>query len=240
MSSAAKKKAAKRKPRQRAVKERINPALLPLVRDLSSLKEDDENPRLHDERNLNAIREMLSVHNQDGKVLAGNARLHVMRRMLGWKRGAVLTYDGGQEDHFRVGDNQVGTLGSWSEVNLGLILSRLEKEDRGLYTGIGFDDQELHRLCASLGAGVPKSLDPRVREDWRKEWGGMPGYENSDLRAVKSVLVHFHTLEDMEAFARLVEQQMTVQTRSIWYPKEPITRIVDKRYEQASETEAAE
>lgn len=64
----------------------------------------------------------------------------------------------------------------------------------------------------------------------RQEWGGMPEFVQEDLAPWKSVAVHFTSRADMNAFALLVEQQMTSKTRSLWYPKAEIGRFIDKRY----------
>lgn len=65
---------------------------------------------------------------------------------------------------------------------------------------------------------------------WKRHWQGMPEYEMSDLRPFKSMIVHFRNAEDRDAFAKLVEQTFTPDTKSIWYPKLEHEHFVDKRY----------
>ena len=50
------------------------------------------------------------------------------------------------------------------------------------------------------------------------------------LQAFNSVVLHFGTRKDMEQFSRLVEQTITLRTKSVWWPKLEITRFSDKRY----------
>ena len=69
---------------------------------------------------------------------------------------------------------------------------------------------------------------------WRNEWIGMPEFVQEDLSPFNSVVVHFDTRKDMEAFSKLMEQTLTMKTQSIWYPKAPIGRMSDKRYADES------
>lgn len=58
--------------------------------------------------------------------------------------------------------------------------------------------------------------------DLAGEWWGMPEYRHRDLSGVQKVVVHFKTRADVEAFARLVGQEVTERTRSLWYPERGI------------------
>ena len=79
---------------------RYAPGLEPLLRPISELKQDPDNARAHDERNLAAIRESLSrfglqkpiVVAPDGTVLAGNGTL-AAATSLGWTHIACVTTD---------------------------------------------------------------------------------------------------------------------------------------------------
>lgn len=69
-----------------------------------------------------------------------------------------------------------------------------------------------------------------IEEEWRKEWVGMPEFIQDDLTPWKQIIVSFAGLADMAAFAELVGQTITPNTRSIWFPEAEIGRIVNKRY----------
>ena len=56
-------------------------------------------------------------------------------------------------------------------------------------------------------------------EWWKKHWKGMPEYNQEDLTPFKTVYVHFTCQEDVDAFAKLVAQNIHKTTKSIWYPK---------------------
>jgi hypothetical protein len=67
-------------------------------------------------------------------------------------------------------------------------------------------------------------------EWWHDYWKGMPEFVQEDLAPVKTIYVHFETKEDYQAFAQLVGQSLTMNTRSIWYPEAEIGRTFNKRY----------
>ncbi len=62
------------------------------------------------------------------------------------------------------------------------------------------------------------------------EWQGMPEYEQNDTMPVKQVIVNFVSEADVERFARLVEQNVMMTTKSIWYPKQANIRPRDFGY----------
>ena len=69
-----------------------------------------------------------------------------------------------------------------------------------------------------------------VEEEWKKEWQGMPEFNHVDLQPCASVIVNFETLGDIVKFSHLLEQPMTPNTRSIWYPKAETIWRINKRY----------
>ena len=71
-------------------------------------------------------------------------------------------------------------------------------------------------------------------ESWEKEWQNMPEFVQEDLTPFRSVVVHFEKKEDVDAFAKLLEQKITEDTKSLWYPKMSINRYVKMKYEDES------
>lgn len=55
--------------------------------------------------------------------------------------------------------------------------------------------------------------------DYKKEWEGMPEFQQEDKTAIKSIVVHFGTQRDIDAFSQLTGQKITEKTKFIWYPK---------------------
>lgn len=60
------------------------------------------------------------------------------------------------------------------------------------------------------------------RDEWWKEhWMGMPEFNQGDIRPWKSIFVHFRSYDDLRAFAELIGQRVTSDTRFFWYPFMP-------------------
>lgn len=81
-------------------------------------------------------------------------------------------------------------------------------------------------------ADIDSSID--LSEDWKKEWQGMPEFSQEDLMPWKSITVNFENREDMNEFAKLVNQKITVDTRFIWYPESEKLVAADKRWDDES------
>jgi len=66
--------------------------------------------------------------------------------------------------------------------------------------------------------------------EWKREWQGMPEFEQEDLTPFRSITVHFETIEDLELFSEAINQKITHLTKSVWYPPMNLEKLVDKRY----------
>jgi len=53
---------------------------------------------------------------------------------------------------------------------------------------------------------------------WKEEWQDMPEFIQEDKESIKCVSVHFETLEDMEAFSKLIGRTITMKTKGIFFP----------------------
>lgn len=61
--------------------------------------------------------------------------------------------------------------------------------------------------------------DEKDELEWRKLWVGMPEFVNEENSSYKKLFVHFRTKEDYDEFAKLINQNLSEKTKSIWYPK---------------------
>jgi hypothetical protein len=62
--------------------------------------------------------------------------------------------------------------------------------------------------------------------DYDKEWDGMPEFIAEDLKSIASVTINFLTVDDMNAFSKLIGRRITFQTKSILFPvKESVKKI---------------
>jgi hypothetical protein len=76
-----------------------------------------------------------------------------------------------------------------------------------------------------------------VPPDWKETWAGMPDFAQRNLMPWQTVQVHFANRPDRMAFAKLVDQPITDDTKSLWYPKAVIAHVAEKRYAGASKAE---
>lgn len=75
-------------------------------------------------------------------------------------------------------------------------------------------------------------------EWWQEHWKEMPEYKSQDLMPFKTIYVHFENRKDMEDFARLVKQTITLETQSIWYPELEVQKLINKKYVEKKNQDA--
>lgn len=107
------------------------------------------------------------------------------------------------------------------------------------------DDLVLSATSTENGAATPDERRPQmtlfeIDESWREHWKGMPEFSQLDRPPFKTIYVHFETPGDMAAFGLLVEQTITMNTRSIWYPEAEILGYTRARYVDVSTAEGAQ
>lgn len=56
-------------------------------------------------------------------------------------------------------------------------------------------------------------------ESWKKHWVGMPEFKQEDNPPYMKIIISFRNEDDYKEFAKLVDQNLTEKTKSIWYPK---------------------
>ncbi len=93
-----------------------------------------------------------------------------------------------------------------------------------LLRSVNTDEEALQNLLNSLAiksglyAGEP--IDPN------EEWVGMPEFvQENTFGAIASVVVYLANKDDLKRFADLMGQTVTVETKSIWYPRKERTDL---------------
>lgn len=133
---------------------------------LSDLVPDPENPRVHDERNLDAIVASLKEHGQveplliqksTNMVIAGNGRREAMTK-LGWTKAtvAVVDVDDKAARRLSIALNRSGELAGWDDGILAKHLQSLNEfgADDAWLDGLGFNESEMNDLVNSFGEVV--------------------------------------------------------------------------------------
>lgn len=133
-------------------------------------------------------------------IIGGNQRYKACRKLgletvpESWVRSAHgLTQE--QRDRFMIIDNAPdGMSGDWDFEIL------KEHWEEPMLEDIGFSF----------------SLEP---VDYAEEWQGMPEFSQDAQKPFHELTVRFTTEADYKKFARLVKQNLSDKTKSIWYPK---------------------
>lgn len=98
------------------------------------------------------------------------------------------------------------------------------EQTRTLLTSVNSDNAAIQQMLAGLAVEVG-IVPPDNPYD---EWQGMPEFEQEDKTAPFTIQVHFFHEDDIQKFAELVGQTVTVKSRSIFYPKrerEDLTKV---------------
>ncbi len=87
------------------------------------------------------------------------------------------------------------------------------------FEGIDIGIEDIGNLLERITNGALRST--QATNDPYEEWQGMPEFENEDaFGAVASIKVHFAQYNDLAKFAQLIEQNITENTKYIWFPKQ--------------------
>lgn len=145
------------------MKHQIHPKLESLAVELSALKPDPKNRRVHDDRNLKAVMDSYRDHGQrkpivvqlktdaglDMVVRAGNGQLEAARR-LGWTHIAALVVDDNDTEaiKFALRDNRSAELAEWELQGVGEDLRYLRDEGVVLEE-VGWSPYEAEPLMAA-------------------------------------------------------------------------------------------
>lgn len=148
--------------------ERIERALRPLVRPLARLRPDPANARVHDARNLEAIRASLREFGQqkpivlarDGRtVIAGSGTLEAARS-LGWTRIAAARsrLTPAQARAYGLADNRTGELATWNRKALEGVLQDLQRKDAELLSLL-WSASELEKIITTVAHAAAGDAD---------------------------------------------------------------------------------
>lgn len=79
------------------------------------------------------------------------------------------------------------------------------------------------KLDTNLFDGIPG-------DEKETEWRGMPEFNQPDNGAIRQIIVSFDSQEGIDEFVKLVGQNITKKTKSIWFPKREKNDVVDLFY----------
>jgi len=161
-------------------------------------------------KSIKEFPEMLELRpiivNQEGGIIGGNMRYRACKE-LGLKEVFIIRAESLSEkqiEQFIIKDN-VG-FGEW---------------DWDMIAN-GWDTQEI----TDWGLEI-KTFGENIATD---EWVGMPDFEQEDNMPKNRIMVSFENDDDRIEFGKLIGQNITKDTKSIWHPKLTMDKVKDLRY----------
>lgn len=160
---------------------------------------------------------IVNTRNKRNIVVGGNQRLQALRE-LDYPEVDVIEVDLSIEEEMALNLALNKISGKWDYDKLSDVLTQIKESPLDILA-TGFSQVEIDALIRSELIADVAAEPGDVVEDPYQEWhGGMPEYNCEKQYGVGSVLVHFMTEEDRQAFAELVGQPITAKTKFIWHP----------------------
>src|SRR5262249_55932183 len=125
-----------------------------------------------------------------------------------------------QKRAYVLADNKLSLNSGWDNELLKAELDELVGLDFNLDL-IGFNAAELAQLSA-IG------MDPT---DPSSEWQGVPGFDQEDQIAWRTIKIHFANQAGIDSFAKLIGQSITEKTKFLWHPAAKKVKVADKQFE---------
>lgn len=69
---------------------------------------------------------------------------------------------------------------------------------------------------------------------WKQEWQGLPEFIQEDLQPKLSIILNFENKENYLTFSKLINQSLTPETISIWFPEAKWDWVKDLRWVDAT------
>lgn len=214
------------------------------LRKLVDLKPFENNTRTHDAAQVDELVALINefgwtnpiladrenhVHAGHGRMLAA-AKIYASKGRIKLPSGETLP-DGTvpvldcsgwsltKRRAYIIADNKVAEHAGWDYGKLRLEFAALKLDGFNLDL-TGFKGPEI-----SFVGGVGDN-DPQT------QWQGMPEY-TSDGKWFRRLVVHFENQEAVDAFAKLVAQEIGAKTKFIWYPEAERGSTTDRVYKPA-------
>lgn len=204
---------------------------------IEELVSDPANARLHPERNRQVVESSLkrlgparSIVRSRGVVRAGNETLraaiaagvtHVKVVKGDGKTLIVVDRDDWTETEavtYGILDNKSTVEGEWNVPVLVPTLQAIGATDAELFLTTGFEPEDVSLMLGQLKLETEQEEPGEAVTDPQKEWGGMPEFHSEDQTSYRSIIVHFETQEDVDAFAELIGHEISDKKKFMWYP----------------------
>lgn len=195
--------------------------------DIKQLVPHPENPRIND----HAIDEVASsikrfgfaapiiARKEDNTIIAGHTR-YSAAILLGLDQVPVrfMNLDPVDAKLLMLADNKLGERAFWDDQKLETLFQELKDQD---LSNLGWDDDELQNLLLHKEQG---------KNDAFEEWTDMPDFDMEDLTSFRKIIIHFDSQEDVDEFAKVMNQIISDKTKYLWFPKKEKEEHDNLRY----------
>tara|TARA_A100000172_G_scaffold81163_1_gene73493 strand:+ start:7301 stop:7888 length:588 start_codon:yes stop_codon:yes gene_type:complete len=132
---------------------------------------------------------------------------------------------------------QAGLKDIWIEVAEGL--TEEQKKEFIVKDNVGFGEWDWAMLgnewntikITEWGLDVWENQDDKNDLDADLEWTDMPEFNQENKMPTRQLIVSFKNEDDIKSFAKLLNQQITDKTKSLWFPEVKNVKQFDKTYE---------
>jgi len=201
------------------------------IKKISELTENPENPRKHSDKQILQISQSIKefgftnplLIDEKDIIIAGHGR-YMAAKKAKLKNVPCIVLDNLSKEQKKalvIADNKLAINSSWDEDLLWKQIKDLTDSDFDINL-IGFELEQVMPLVEE---------DDLVVQDLLEEWQGMPDYEQDDKTSFRSVIVHFEGEEEVKKFFKLIKQNHTEKTKSIWFPEQINMDTESKRYD---------
>jgi hypothetical protein len=185
-------------------------------RKISELHKWENNPRVVTEEGLERLKKQIEKLGQykpllitsDGTVLGGNMRLKVYKQLNieeVWVHVVNAPTEKEKIEYALSDNDRVG------KYNLDMVTNLMNN----------FPNIELDNFSIDLDAPLTlQDIKDNSNFDPRKEWNDMPEFKQDGTNFYKEITIRFLNKEDYDKFQKLIEQELTEKTKSIWFPKQ--------------------
>jgi hypothetical protein len=114
---------------------------------------------------------------------------------------------------------------------IGEMAGRDEMKITELLNSVNSSNAQVTELLQSLTSNY--EFPETEQDQWEEHWKQMPEFEQDDLTPYRSFNVHLRNAEDVKHFSKLMGQEFTDITKSIWHPRLEREVYNDKEYADA-------
>jgi hypothetical protein len=182
-----------------------------------TLKANPKNWRTHNNAQRRALNSVLgkvgfagaviAYENSDKELIIIDGHLRVSEANNEEIPVIILDVNDNEADILLATYDPIGTLANSDNKQIDTLLEQIDN-----------NSNELQDLLEDIQQKY--GSNPLADFDADNEWDGMPEFISNDENAVRDIIVHFTSDEDVKKFAELVNQNITDKTKFIWFPEQ--------------------